>query len=143
MVEYTTISGKTSYWFCRNCYEDKLAREAFQNKVCMIFGIKAPGPVIWTQRKRLMNKYGYTDQVIIDCLDYIYNVEHKLKLAESLGLVTPTMVEKSQKWKHRQQIESAAIGAAANTKLVNHFVNIKENDEVIKEDYNPDDWLED
>ena len=77
MIQYATPSGKTTYWFCKSCYEEKLEREKFQNKVCQIFGIKSPGPVIWTQRKRLRDTYGYTDEVIVDCLDYIYNVENK------------------------------------------------------------------
>ena len=57
-----------------NCYEDNIEREKFSNKVCEIFGIKSPGPVIWTQRKKLRDTYGYTDSAIIDCLEYIYNV---------------------------------------------------------------------
>ena len=80
MIQYSTVSGKTSYWFCKNCYEEKMARERFQIKVCQIFGIKSPGPLIWTQRKRLRDTYGYTDDAIVDCLEYNYNVEHMNKL---------------------------------------------------------------
>ena len=68
LIQYATLSGKTTYWYCKDCYEEKLAREKFSNKICEIFGIKSPGPRIWTERKRLRDKYGYTDNTIIECL---------------------------------------------------------------------------
>ena len=56
LIQYSSITGKTSYWYCKNCYEEKLSREKFVNKVCEIFGLKSPGPLIWTQRKQLKEK---------------------------------------------------------------------------------------
>ena len=112
MIEYSSITGKTSHWYCKDCYEEKLARERFQNKVCQIFGLKSPGPTIWTQRKQLQTKYGYTDDAIVDCLDYIYNVKHAKKLYESLGLVNPKNMMEMRTWRMNEQKKGVRIAAS-------------------------------
>lgn len=141
MLQYSSISGKTSYWYCRSCYEDRLAREKFQMKVCQIFGIKSPGPVIWSQRKYLQDKYGYTDDAIADCLDYIYHVKHMNKLKESLGLVNPRNMEEMKRWRAQQQGKAASIVAAiANTEVHEYLVPINEKRNV-KREINIDDAL--
>ena len=128
MVQYSSPSGKTSYWFCKDCYNDKISRENFSNKVCEIFGITTPGPLIWTQRKRLQNTYGYTDDAIVDCLEYIYNVEHMNKLKESLGLVNPMNMEKMRKWRAKKNAQANSLVAAiANTEIREQVVKIREN----------------
>lgn len=141
MIQYTSLTGKTSYWFCKNCYEEKMARERFQLKVCQIFGIKAPGPVIWTQRKKLRDKYGYTDDAIVDCLEYIYNVEHKKILSESLVLVGPKSMANMKAWRADQKARAGSIAAAiANTETKEYIVPIRENTRK-KEEINLDDAL--
>lgn len=128
MLQYSTLSGKTTYWFCPNCYEEKLAREKFSYKVCSIFGIKSPGPLIWSQRKYLQNKYGYTDDIIIDCLDYMYKVCNKKVLKESLGLVNPKTVFNMKAWQASQKAQASSIAAAiAHTEMKESVVKIKEN----------------
>ena len=128
MIQYTTLSGKTSYWFCKPCYEEKIAREKFQTKVCEIFGIKSPGPLIWTQRKKLRDTYGYTDDAIVDCLEYIYNVEHMNKLKESLGLVNPRSMANMKAWRADKKARASSIAAAiATTEIKEYVVPIREN----------------
>ena len=118
-----------------------MARERFQTKVCEIFSIKTPGPLIWTQRKRLRDTYGYTDDAIIDCLEYIYNVKHMNKLTESLGLVTPRSMNEMKAWKAEQKGRAGSIIAAiANTKINEHIVPIYEKKKV-REEINLDDAL--
>ena len=127
MVEYFTASGKTSHWYCRTCLAEKQARERFANKVCELFGIQAPGPIIWTQRKRLRDTYGYTDDMIIDCLDYIYNVLKMKKLSESLVLVNPRNMIGMKAWRADKQALAGSIAAAiANTKMHEYIVPIEE-----------------
>lgn len=141
MLEYFSTSGKTSNWYCKTCYEEKLARERFQNKVCEIFGLKSPGPIIWTQRKRLRATYGYTDDSIINCLDYIYNIKHMQKLAESLGLVNPRSMEEMRRWKAEQNAKAGSIAAAiANTEMKEYIVPVQEKKK-IKKEINLDDAL--
>jgi len=128
MIQYATLSGKTTYWYCKDCYTERLAREKFSNKVCEIFGIKSPGPRIWTERKRLQNTYGYTDDSIVDCLDYIYNVSKTNKLAESLALVGPRTMSNMKAWKADRQARAGSIAAAiATTETKEYVVPIKEN----------------
>lgn len=112
LVEYFSASGKTSTWYCPACLAARQERERFSDKVCEIFGIKSPGPRIWTERKRLRNTYGYTDDAIIDCLEYIYHVENSRKLTESLCLVTPETMERTKKWHAAQRAKASSIAAA-------------------------------
>ena len=141
MIQYTSLSGKSSYWFCKTCYEEKMARERFQTKVCQIFGIKSPGPVIWTQRKKLRDTYGYTDDAIVDCLEYIYNVQKKKILSESLVLVGPKSMAQMKAWRADQKARASGIAAAiAHTEMKEYIVPIKENKKK-REEINLDDAL--
>ena len=141
MLQYSTLSGKTSYWYCKDCYEERLARERFQTKVCTIFGIKSPGPRIWTERKRLMDAYGYTDDAIVDCLDYIYNVEHMNKLTESLALVNPRSMTNMKSWRAFKKAQASGIAASiANTEMKEYIVPVRENT-TKKKEINLDDAL--
>lgn len=142
MIQYFTPSGKTSYWFCKDCYEDKISREKFQNKVCEIFGIKTPGPLIWTQRKRLKDTYGYTDDAIIDCLDYIYNIEHMNKLKESLGLVNPRSMNNMKAWRADKRARASSLVASiATMETKEYIVPIQEKKKKVKQEINLDDAL--
>ena len=141
MIQYSSPSGKTSYWFCKSCYEEKILREKFQLKVCSIFGIKAPGPRIWTERKRLKNIYGYTDDAIVDCLEYIYNVKKMNKLTESLALVNPRSMNEMKAWRAQKKVQASGIAASiANTEMKEYLVPVKENTTKRKE-INLDDAL--
>lgn len=141
LIQYASLTGKTTYWYCKDCYADKLAREKFSNKVCEIFGLKSPGPRIWTERKRLIDTYGYTDETIVDCLDYIYNVMRKDKLAESLVLVNPTNIAKMKAWKASKKAQAGSIAAAmAQDKEREYIVPVQENTSKRKE-INLDDAL--
>ena len=141
LIQYASLSGKTTYWFCKECYAEKLAREKFSDKVCEIFGIKSPGPRIWTERTRLINTYGYTDDAIVDCLDYIYNVVKKNKLAESLALVNPRSMANMKSWRATKQAQAGSIAAAmVTTETKEYIVPIQENN-TKKQEINLDDAL--
>lgn len=143
MLEYTSYSGKTSQWYCRNCYEQKVEREKFSNEVCKIFGIKTPGPRIWTERKRLQATYGYTDQVIVDCLEYIYKIEGAKKLVESLCLVNPTTVDKMMQYKRSQSNKANNLVNATISDSTEYIVPIVENKKNKKKQLlNPEDFLD-
>lgn len=143
LVEYASAAATIPHWYCPKCLQDKQEREMFSNKVCQIFGIKSPGPRIWAERKRLQNTYGYTDGVIIDCLEYIYNVRHYKKLSESLALVTPAMVSYMKKWKSSENTKSGGIIAAMNKPLEHVEVEIEENTTSNKKEINFDDYFDD
>jgi hypothetical protein len=103
-----------------------------------------PGPRIWTERKRLIDTYGYTDQTIIDCLDYLYNVKKLKKLAESLCLVKPTTVNEMLQYKKRKAFEATQLGLAMQTETNEYIVPTpKKKKQIKKIEYNPDEWLDD
>ena len=139
LINYASPSGATLYSYCPKCYQEKISRDKFAQKVCVIFGLKTPGPRIWAERKRLINTYGYTDDTIIDCLDYIYNIENKKKLSESICLVNPTTINRMLKYK---QVKAQQITQSLNTQTKDYVVPIKENT-TKKVEWDPDDWLDD
>lgn len=142
LVAYTGINANTAYNYCPKCLAEKQARERFSIQVCKIFGLKSPGPRIWAERKRLIETFGYTDDIIIDCLEYIYKVEKKKKLAESLCLVNPVTVDHMRTYKKRiENSNQQIVQAIAATKMIEYVVPIKENTSTVKKEWNPDDWL--
>ena len=141
LIQYASLSGKTTYWFCKSCYEEKMARERFQLKVCQIFGIKSPGPRIWTERKRLIDTYGYTDDAIVDCLDYIYNVEHMNKLTESLALVGPRSMANMKSWRAHKKAQAGSIAASIATMETKEYIAPVRENNTKKKEINLDDAL--
>lgn len=131
IINYTSSRAKTGHNYCPNCLNEVKAKEMFIEKVCHIFGIKAPGPRIWTERKRIIETYGYTDQIIVDCLDYVYNIQKSKKLSDSLFLVNPINVEKMMKYKAYQEYEKNKIISAFVDGLSNkpepRRVHVREN----------------
>ena len=91
----------------------------------------------------MRNTYGYTDDVIIDCLDYIYNVKCYKKLSESLSLITPKMVYAMKAYKGGQAVQAGALIAAMNTPIEKVEVIIEENTTSNKANRNFDDYLMD
>lgn len=144
LIDYASPKAKTMHSYCRSCLKKKQARDAFSDKICMIFGLKTPGPRIWTERKRLQETYGYTDQTITECLEYIYNIEKKKKLAESLTLVRPQMVNKMEAYKRQQDYNGAKIAQSiAATRQEEHVVPIRENNNRVSRcNWDPDQFLD-
>lgn len=141
MVNYSTIRSKTAYWYCKKCYDKKIWREKFIDKVCIIFGIKAPGSKIWKQRELIQEKYGYSDEILIDCLDYIYNIEKFEKLKPTLGLINPMMVDKMMQYKRQEKNKAMQLTNAMKTEYIDHIVPVEVNKKKIKDDWDPEDWL--
>lgn len=139
LIDYVSPVAKIPHPYCPKCLAEKQERERFSDKVCSIFGIKSPGPRIWTERKRVKEQYGYTDDTIIDCLEYIYNVEHHKGYAESIYLVAPPMVEKMRAYK--KQVENVVV--SPQNKITEYVVPVRESVAKKPELLNPDDFLDD
>ena len=143
LVAYCSAAATTSHWYCPSCLQKKQERDRFSEKVCSIFGIKKPTPQIWTERKRLQNKYGYTDNVIIDCLEYIYHIKGYKVLKESLCLVTPTMIDEMMAYKRENMIKGSTFARAMEMNATEYIVpaqGIKENKHELLD---PEDFLDD
>lgn len=142
MVSYCSPNSKTSYYYCPKCYEAKLARERFSQTVCQIFGLKSPGPRIWKDRERIIETYGYTDDIIIDCLRYVYETKKTKKLSESLYLVTPTNVEAMMKMKRAQEFKKNLFEQEMQKDYKIELIDVRENDtNQDVEQYNLDELL--
>lgn len=142
MAHYATLRSKKAYWYCAACHNEVIEKEKFSEKVCQIFGLKAPGPRIWTERKRLKDTYGYTDSILVDSLDYIYNIQKKKKLSESLCLINPTLVEQMMDYKRQLQAQTNKIVETEKVEQVEYVVPIKENTKKISNKWDPDEWLD-
>lgn len=148
LVDYASPHATVAYSYCPKCLAEKKARDVFSATVCNIFGLKAPGPRIWTERKRIIDTYGYSDQTIIDCLKYLYEIKGMKKLSESLCLITPVNIEKMLKYKKRQDFEATKISSAfvesMNSTVQPRRIRVKENTStLLKDDWNPDDFFKD
>ena len=66
--------------FHKKCYEIQKDKDEIFKYVCELFGLKKPGPVIYSQLKRFMEKYPhYTYKGILNSLVYFYDVKHNSK----------------------------------------------------------------
>lgn len=130
--------------FCKACYTNKLEREKFSKFVCELFNAKSPGPMVWSQRKNIQAKYGYTDDTIIKCLDYVYNVLHFEKEKPTLGLVTPMNIEKMLQYRKKQEYEDTKLIQAfiqgVEQRNTTFHVKVRENKDT-EEEWNLDDCL--
>lgn len=144
LKEYKSPSGKTTLYYCEKCYAEKMERLRFSDKVCQIFRIKSPGPQIWTERGRLISKYGFDDNTIINCLDFLYNIRHVKQLTESLYLVTPTAVEQMRQWERTRENKGSLLQTAfeQSKTIKEHVVKREKKEKTHEKSLNADDFLE-
>ena len=72
-------------------------------------------------------KYGYTDDTIINCLEYLYEVKKVDKLAETLVLVNPQNVAKMKIWQaERRALGGSIIAAITQSQAKEHIIDIPE-----------------
>ena len=143
LIDYASSRAKVQHSYCSKCLKEKQSRDNFSDKVCFIFGLKNPGPRIWTERKRLQNTYGYSDEILIDCLDYIYNVKNFKKFVESLCLISPSMVDEMMQYKRSKMKQGFQLARATQTETIEYIAPIEKDKKKNKIEYDPDDWLDD
>ena len=136
------------HYYHTDCYAKKLIRRELFDYICRLMNLKNPGPIIYAQRKKYINEYGYTDEGILNTLKYIYEVKHMSvqKADERIGLV-PYYYDKAQSYfaqKEKEKVKimnsmSAAVTNSVNeTLVVNTKTDIKRKPVLI----NPMDWWE-
>lgn len=143
LIDYCSVNAKKLHSYCKNCYKKKVALDNFISEICKFFGIKAPGPRIWTERKRIQTTYGYSDETIISCLYYLRDIEKRKIVSESLYLVNPINVDRMVQWRKTKISEAQNIMNAANMETRDFIVPIKEKKNESKfQVLNADDFLE-
>lgn len=101
-------------YYCKECFKKQKAIDEekekekqqnlyFADRICFLFGLKVPGPLIYTQRKKLQEQ-GYTDEEILYTLEYAFTIRKLDKKKETLGIV-PYMYEDATKWQKKLQQE--------------------------------------
>ncbi len=141
IVAYASPNAKVLHNYCPKCLAEKQANDLFKLKVFLIFGKQANWSRINKDRNRLIDTYGYTDNIITDCLDYLYNVKKLKVLSSSLALVTPKNVEEMKKYKREETSKAGVVTAAAAVKIKEYSAPIQENKSKPKEQWNFEDWL--
>lgn len=142
LVDYCAPGYKTYHSYCKKCLREQQDFDALKLKIVSIFGNDQKlWPRIMRDRKRLITQYGYTDNTISDCLDYLYNVLKLKVLSKSLCLVTPTNIEKMKQYKRQQSAAAGQLAAAAAIKIIEKPVSIRENIDEEQEE-NLDEWFD-
>lgn len=142
LIDYCAPGYKTYHSYCKKCLKEQQDFDALKLKIVSIFGNDQKlWPRIMKDRKRIIMQYGYTDNTISDCLDYLYNVLKLKVLSKSLCLVTPTNVEKMKQYKRQQSTAAGQLAAAAAIEIVEKPVSIQENIDEEQEE-NLDEWFE-
>ena len=141
IIRYTPEGRKTEYKLCKKCYEEKIAKERFAKTVCDIFGLKLPGKRVWGDRKDLIEKYGWTDDIICRTLLYLYEVKGVKKLSNSLVMVTPEAVYEMQQWERGQQTKKNLFNNMMNHEYKYEYIDIPDDKDEEEQLDNLDDYL--
>jgi hypothetical protein len=118
--------------YCPECHKEKINREKFYNCICELFGIKAPGPKIYAQRKKIKAAYGFTDETIMKTLDYLFNVKKLNKGFESIGLVNPQNVEEARKYFEEKKKKEEKLREAEQTRIEKIVVPVKKKERKVE-----------
>ena len=146
LIKYKTVFGEKSYSYCPKCLEWVQADERFRVEVCRIFGLKGPqvGGHINKQRKKLVEEYGITEDTIVECLRYVYDIKKIPPLEETLYFVTPAMIAEMNKYKTAQKAEGNSLAQAMTTTTVTeHVVPEKKEIKETKPEFNFDSFFDD
>ena len=83
------VADEQGFWYHPNCLDEQEKRKELLNYICMLFGLKSPGPVVFSQLKRYTQGLGYTYDGILKTLKYFYEVKNgdKEKANEGIGIV--------------------------------------------------------
>lgn len=138
-----STDGK-SPWYCKECHEKALATALFEETVCKIFNVKKPGAYVWKQRNKIIEEYGYTDKIITDTLNYIYNIKGYKPLATSICLVKPPMVEEMLQYKKTKDFKEDRVINAIIDGISNkqELPQIKRRENIKKQiEWNIDDYF--
>ena len=114
--------GVDAHYYHPKCYAAVLDRKNLMAYICQLFGLKAPGPVIYSQRKTFTEKYKYTDAGMLKTLKYLYEVQ-KTKIdgaKERIGLI-PYAYNEAQEYfakeeRAKKEIAQKMADAIANQK---------------------------
>ena len=127
LVEYVTKRSKNPHRYCPTCLKTILDAENFCDKITEFYKDNISWPTINKRKRLLYETYGYTDQTIIDCLEYAYKVKGYVVLEKVLGIIKPPLVEEMLQYKKVQDFKENQIVNAIidNTNKTQNLPQIK------------------
>lgn len=109
LVEYVTMRAKNPHRYCPKCLKEIKATENFYKKISEFYKNDISWATINKRKTALYETYGYTDQTIIDCLEYAYTVKGYVVLEKALGIVKPPLVEEMLQYKRAKEFKENQI----------------------------------
>ena len=126
--------GGYQFNYCNDCYTKKRKREQFADYICNLFKLRAPGPMIYSQRKKL-NEQGFTDEVILMTLKYLYEVRGYDSSLANLSLVNLTSIEEAKDYFSTKDLSEKTIAEKVhNQKIETQYVSIQKIEQKKKQD---------
>lgn len=122
--DYTRYNDKNYHLKCAQLQKEK---DDFFKYLCLVLGLKAPGPRIYSQANSFITKYHFTYAGMQRALYYLYEVKkHKDPYSienKTIGLI-PYCYEEAQNYfdrveVKREQAETINKIAQANEKIIN------------------------
>lgn len=124
--EIVNFNGKN---LCFECHKEASEKNAFDIFICQLFGLKKPGPKIYSQRKNLLER-GYSLNAIRQTLDYLFNIKGLSKKEATIGilLTNPEYFDEAKEYyrKENQNIENWSIAAQEQAAAKRFIVPIRE-----------------
>lgn len=106
--------------YCPTCHQLKLSYDRFSQRVCEIFKLKMPGPILNKQRNNLI-KAGFTDDTIIKTVEYCYYVK-KLTRPTLEFVNAETVDEMKRYYKNMDYKENLTVEAVTKINYIPHCV---------------------
>lgn len=122
LVEYVTRRAINPQRFCPQCLKKIQEEEYFYKRITEFYKDDISWSTINKRRKALYETYGYTDNTIIDCLEYAYTVKGYVVLEKILGIVKPPLVEEMLQYKREKEFKENKIVNA----IIDSFTDTRE-----------------
>lgn len=141
--DYIQINGKNYHKICGERQKEK---DSCINYLCLVLGLKAPGPRIYTQLKEYTTQRGYSYKGIEQTLYFIYEVlkkKDKFPVAKkTIGLVPYYYTEAQNYFNEieykKEQVEKEIKEAKANEQIVKSTLGSRKEKQLA---YNLDDII--
>ena len=131
LIDYASLRAKILHSYCKKCLEQRMAKDRYKEGIYKLFGMM-PMAKANSQKKRLQEKYGYTDDVILDTIFYAFNIKGLKPIADekygpSIGFINPSLVDEMSKYKRAGEGRKNLIDNLSNAKYKYEYIDIKEN----------------
>lgn len=126
-----------------DCCKKQKDRDELISYICNLFGLKKPGPVVYSQLKRFVEVQKYTYEGILHSLQYFYDVKKgsKQKANQAIGIV-PYVYDEAQDYYTKLSYKQDKVAEVVSKQMEKTPVVIRVKKQEIKEkpQYNLEDF---